>query len=83
MRTKLEEKSRRGNAPREGFEPPTGWLTATCSTPELPGKDLVTLPVRVVSVQVEMLLTMIEKGLHAVPVGVMIPEQSLSSFNEF
>jgi hypothetical protein len=24
-------------APRDGLEPPTQWLTATCSTAELPG----------------------------------------------
>ncbi len=27
-------------APRDGLEPPTQWLTATCSTAELPGKSL-------------------------------------------
>ena len=26
-------------AARAGFEPATKWLTATCSTTELPGKD--------------------------------------------
>ena len=26
-------------APREGFEPPTNWLTANCSTTELPRND--------------------------------------------
>jgi hypothetical protein len=26
-------------APRDGLEPPTQWLTATCSTAELPGNN--------------------------------------------